>query len=218
MWKNMIYSPAINAKIGSTEYWEIQEWLSWFVSQLCVRNNSSDFRELLDFLLARSQNKVGSQMELFPRELKGDRILHAVFHVSTVISPAEGRTKFLSTNQRSQIHSGTTGLSLGFPRFQILHSLRWGRTGMAIRTQVPTVLTNKAHVTHHAASQQVGFVFTWMILSVNFSCSSRWSLVSCSSWAWSSCIDTFCTGKTWESLSWSAGQRDRFSRKCVAKV
>lgn len=71
-------------------------------------------------------------------------------------------------------------------------------------------------VTH--LSQQAGVVFTWMILSVNFSCSSRWSLVSCSSWAWSSCIDTFCTGKTWESLSWSAGQRDRFSRKHVSVV
>lgn len=81
-------------------------------------------------------------------ELKGGRILHTVFHVSATISPAEGRTK-LSTKQRSQIFSGKTGLSLDFPRFQILHLLRRGQIGTAIRTQVPTVLTNKAHVTHH---------------------------------------------------------------------
>lgn len=83
------------------------------------------------------------------RELKGDRTLHAVFHVSTLISCAEERTKILSTKQRSQIHSGKMGLSLDFPKFQILHLLRGGHTGTAIRTQVPTVLTNKAHVTHH---------------------------------------------------------------------
>lgn len=78
------------------------------------------------------------------------------------------------------------------------------------------------HGPHHASwphvSQQPGFVFTWMIFSVNFSCSSWWSLVSCSSWAWSSCIDTLCTGKTWEPLSWSAGQRDGFSGKWVSVV
>lgn len=60
----MIYSPAINTKIGSTEYWEIQEWMSCFVSQLYVHNNSSDSRKVLDFLLARSQNRVWSQTEL----------------------------------------------------------------------------------------------------------------------------------------------------------
>lgn len=82
-------------------------------------------------------------------ELKGDRILHAVFHVSTTISAEEGRIKFFSTRQRNQICRGKIGLSLDFPRFQILHLLRWGQTGTAIRAQAPTVLTNKGHVTHH---------------------------------------------------------------------
>lgn len=92
------------------------------------------------------------------REQKGDRILHAVFHVSTTISPAEGRTKH-STKQRSQICSGKRGLSWDFPRFQILHLLRQDQTGTGIRTQVPTVLTNKAHVTHdgHASLPARGF-------------------------------------------------------------
>ena len=78
-----------------------------------------------------------------------DIIPHAVFHVSTSTSPAQGRTKLLSTKQKRQIQRGKIGSSLHFPNFQILHLLRWGRAGTAVRAQVPMVLTNQVHTTRY---------------------------------------------------------------------
>ena len=139
-------------------YWEIQKSPDLCLSYECVTTPPTSEKCWIFFGLGgvsiRHRAKFCSQRSNAPfpssRRAEGaDIIPHAVFHISTSTSPAQGRTKLLSTKQRSQIQSGKTGLSLHFPNFQILHLFRWGQIGTAIRTQVPMVLTNKVHATLH---------------------------------------------------------------------